>query len=470
MRKDEFNLENLKFEFSLIKKEIEQSIKNRDYYKAVCLLKYLCNFLYVVNCQYTDNDIEEMVNLLGNDIIGKIEMQESFNTIVFYDGFGLLNRGIATIYIETFLKLNYKIIWIMYEWMPDVGQIIDKYSEIEFCVIPQMNIMERLGYLKGKINKYRASTFFLYTRPDDIEGVMLFSCLQGKIKRYLIDLTDHAFWIGKSVVDYFIEFRSLGCFIAKVARGIDYRKLILLPFYPHERREYKYEGMPFEAGKKFFFSGGSTYKIVGGRKYVEIIEYVLNKYPDLYFVYAHEKGYVLNGALNNLKIRYGDRVVLVEERKDLDEVFKHALFFLSTYPIGGALMVQYALQNNCYPVTMVDEWNIESNPKTFLLNNDSIDFVFYDTEKACLFIDKIILSRNNKVKNIDLQNHVISKNKFQRELSRILKKQSTSYIVEDIYMDISQFQKLYFDNFTYDKYTNMIQNARNPWISELIKF
>ena len=468
MKKEEFCKDNLDKEIECIKDDIKNAFESGDLYKATCLIKYLSWFYYEIAYTYRDDEIEEMIRGIGHKYLGNNRISETDeNRVVFYDGFGLLNRGLAAIYVDALLAKGYEVYWVLYEWAPDMESIKHDYPDVIFIVIPKYEIMERMKVLVSEIVRVRARHLFFYTLPNDVEGAVVFSSINGKIFKYLIDLTDHSYWIGADSVDCIIGFRSIGCNIAKFERGIDSHKIVMLPYYPQSRKRYEYEGMPFDDNQRFFFSGGNSYKIEGSSIYEEIVSGVLDRFPDLFFVYAHEKGNGYCRKLDLLKDKYGMRVVLIEERKDLDEVMRHADFYIETYPLGGGLIIQYALMNNCYPLSFCDENETQmNNPKTWLLYPEDIDFCFNSIEQMLNRIDEIETKEYIKKRKRKLSDHIISKECFEDELDNIMRNSRTKFVIDDTRADIRKFQDIYIKRFSFEEYCEIIRKSRNKWIIE----
>ena len=117
-------------------------------------------------------------------------------------------------------------------------------------------------------------------------GIGAFSTVKGEAVRFLVDLTDHAFWLGKCASDYVIGFRNVGYNVAIKYRKFNEDQVVLLPYYPEKRENYSFEGMPFDIKKhEFVFSGGSVYKIEGSQLYENMVRYIL---------YMQEMGKVKN--------------------------------------------------------------------------------------------------------------------------------------------------------------------------------
>lgn len=331
----------LKKEFREITADLKKAYQNGDYYQVVCCMKFLTNFYYQINYKLTDDELEELIRNTSYEYLGNTFIQMAREKVVFfYDGFGLVNRGLANIYIKALCDLDYQVVWVIHEYAPEVKKIIERYKNnksIIFELIPKLQIMDRMKLLQKLLLNYKPQNIFIYTMPDDVEGIGVFSTIVGNTNRYLIDLTDHAYWLGKCAADYFIGFRNYGCNIAMQYRGIEKEKMLILPYYPEKLGDYEYKKMPF-GDKEYIFSGGSVYKLEGDDTYKKMVMHILNSHPELYFVYAGNNA--KSEILDSLEEKFAGRFYRIAERKDLDEVLQHAKFFLATYPISGGLMVQ----------------------------------------------------------------------------------------------------------------------------------
>ena len=332
-----FSYDSYQKEFGKRMRELENAFHKGDVLKTICYVKYLSCFYYTINYKLTDDRLEEITKAISIKFLGNTRLDHSHeDTILFYDNFGLKNRGLASIYVKALETLGYKIVWVLYAnalQLDEIKKAFGKKENITFLIIPSEPILERMQLLKKAIIDVSPKHIFLYTTPDDVCGIGVISTINGA-ERYLIDLTDHAFWLGRCALDWIIGFRNYGYNIAVQFRKISPDRVMILPYYPDARDEYPYEGMPFDTAKyEFVFSGGSPYKIEGDETYQEIVTYLLDRYPDMRFVFA---GNGTNQSLEELKEKFPDRFFRVDERKDLDAVLKRAKFYLSTYPILGS--------------------------------------------------------------------------------------------------------------------------------------
>ncbi len=464
----------MKFSYGLYKKEfkdrmceLEKSFQKEDVLKTICYLKYLSNFCYSINSKLTDDRLEQITKEISLKYLGHTVIENPHrDKIVFYDNFGLANRGLANIYVKALDKMGYKIVWILYAYSPDVEEIQKMYKDkenISFRIIPKIPILERMKMLRDMIKEISPHNLFVYTQPNDADGIGAISTIDGNISRYLIDLTDHAFWLGKCAVDWIIGFRNYGYNVAVQYRKISPDKIIILPYYPDSRSEHPFEGMPFDTSQhEFVFSGGSPYKIEGNNAYKEIVQYILRQYTSMRFVYA---GKGTNQILEELKEEFPDRFFKIEERKDLDAILQHAKFYLSTYPIGGGLMVQYALQNECIALSFCDKDCVITDPKSFMLYPEKVNFVYYNQSDLYAEIDHLMCDEKYYLNcKSDSKQQVISEDVFLKQLENILNKKKTIYspILQQIKME--PFMEIYKKNATYEQYCKIIFESRNKWI------
>ena len=464
----------MKFSYALYQKELknrmrelEKAFQEEDLLKTICYLKYLSNFCYSINCKLSDDRLEQITKEISLKYLGHTVIEHSHkNIIIFYDNFGLANRGLANIYVKALEKLGYKIVWILYAYAPDVDEIQKMYKgkeNISFRIIPQIPILERMKMLRDIIKEISPRNLFVYTQPNDADGIGAISTIGGNISRYLIDLTDHAFWLGKCAIDWVIGFRNYGYNVAVQYRGILPDKIVILPYYPDARNEHAFEGMPFDTSKyEFIFSGGSPYKIEGNNTYKEIVQYILRHYTSMRFVYA---GKGTNQILEELKEEFPNRFYKIDERKDLDAVLQHAKFYLSTYPIGGGLMMQYALQNRCIALSLCDEDCVISDPKSFMLYPEKVNFVFYNQIDLYAEIDHLMGDEEYYLnyKN-DVKQQIISENEFITQLGCILDEKKTIFSSTPQQIKMEPFMEIYKKNATYEQYCKIIFDSRNKWI------
>ena len=78
-----------------------------------------------------------------------------------------------------------------------MGKIIHKKRKN----IRECSIIKQAVQLDQIVKTHKPGVMFFYTGPDDAAGAMVFMRYQGLAVRYQVNLTDHAFWLGKNAFD-----------------------------------------------------------------------------------------------------------------------------------------------------------------------------------------------------------------------------------------------------------------------------
>lgn len=151
-------------------------------------------------------------------------------------------------------------------------------EEYYILIEDRKNILNKFCSYAVMLQNLNHMIFFFYSFPNDVVGVTSLNILEGKVTRYQINLTDHAFWLGARCIDKCIEFRDYGANVSAKYRGISKNIIAKLPFYPIVNKDISFQGFPFQIvkGQKVVFSGGALYKTFGGQnKYYDIIDNIL---------------------------------------------------------------------------------------------------------------------------------------------------------------------------------------------------
>ena len=429
--------------------------------KALALTSICARLLYYINQNYADFELEEKLEdvqhlIFGNKLSG-VGTNVNDNEIIFYDGFGIDNRGLVLIYLKalsvmgrvtyvTSVKNNNKI--------KNIKNIITGKHQIKF--IDEASNVDQIKCLKDIIDSILPKHLFLYTTPWDVVGISVFNCFKNTgIHRYQINLTDHAFWLGVNAFDVCLEFRDYGAFISNRYRNIKRDKIQILPYYPIINYEKPYEGFPFEFKEnyhKVIFSGGSLYKTLGANNlYYDLVRHALEKFPETIFWYA---GGGDDSQLKKLSADYPNRVFHTAERKDLYQVLCHCYLYLSTYPMVGGLMFQYAAVAGRVPLTL----KYDDCANDCLINQDSLNVEFDTVEDFYCEMDKLLSNPcYAKRKGEELKKAVITPKEFIDELKIIMCGGTSKYPILFKPIDTATFQKTYIDRFSLnDAYDQMV--------------
>ncbi len=431
----------------------------KEFELASLFIKYASQLMYNSNLIYTDCDLEDLIFSIANNTIkkknSKITNTNGKIRVVFYDYFVLDNRGLTEQYLEFFFdNTNYEVMFIGCNKDEKDSAIYSKLKnhKIQYHIIPDIKEISKSQIIYDYIESFSPEIIIAHTSPWDIAGLMSISLFENKCKRYLINITDHAFWLGTNVFDYFIEFRDYGYNISRYYRLIDENKLLKLPYYPIINTSIPFNGFDFDIeGKKLIFSGGSIYKIEGSTVFFEIVKHILVNHPDTIFLYLGSGNidYIKKFIdMNGFQKRFFYR----SERKDVFEIFKRCYFYLNTYPLSGGLMTQYACMAGKLPLTFRDAFDPESNLDELFISNPKVEIQFSNLEslkaKIDLYLDNPdVLQTDCK----EINKIVINKTKFNTILHDYLIDSKNSFPVNDYSVDIKRFSLQYLKRFNDNK-------------------
>lgn len=431
--------------------KIEKAIAKERYNDALELAYMGASFLYTTNQCYINDTLEASIHTIANAVIKKSEKVDKNaleqDTVLFYDGVGLEYRGLSHIYVDALVQ-NFKVCYVTYadrkEYVLELISIVKESGGTVFFINRDRPV-RMVKQLNEILSISRAGKFVFYSYSFDVVAPTLMSAYEGVLMRYQINLTDHGFWLGVHATDKHIEFRDYGASITSEYRGVPKEKIVKLPFYPTFDKDREFEGYPFplKDGQKVVFSGGSLYKTLGeGNKYYEIVDYILDKHDNVIFWYA---GAGDDSELNKCMARHPGRVYHTEERKDLHQVLQHVCFYLSTYPICGGLMYQFAATAGVVPVTL----RRDDDNSGFLLNQESLNVDFDTMDALEQEIDRILTDEHyRQARGRRMQEAVISKDAFSSQLRSIMTTGESAQEIQYRHIDTENFRRNYLEIFT----------------------
>ncbi len=473
-----------------MKLEVTKDIVLRDYNKlksiafkfyekrrikeSLISIEVACDLMYNFNLLYCDDDIEKLIHTISRVYChddNEIYFSPKENKVAFYDYFALDNRGLTQQYLRALMKLGYEILYITHasnnKQTSNILRELDNYNKSNIYFIEGKNFYRISQEITREIIRYEPKRIFVHTIPNDLGCLLAIDKFEKKIERYLINITDHAFWVGKSFFDYYIEFRNFGYSISSRERKIPESKLCLLPYYPIRNIEDTFEGFPFnEKDKKIIFSGGSIYKIYGSNFFLDTVKYILNKYEDTVFLYVGngDTEYVNDFIkINNFETRF----FLISERKDINKIFEKCYFYLNTFPLIGGLMSQYAVLNKKIPVTFHEKDTDWNTVEELLLNIKNIKLSYCEVNEYYEEIDKLIRDQEYKRKKENMLNDlVISSEEFSVRLSSIIHHNNERLTNTASIVNIDKFSKIYFNkqNSYCGNYQNIFIKRKNASI------
>lgn len=430
------------------------SIKLKRYELALSAINAWAMLLDKYSQKFSEKRLEDIINELA--ILLKTDRNNSRGTsekvILFYDGYGYDQRGLALIYLKALGELGYKVIYVtkdeVKELQPITKSVCSEY-DVEWKYIKFLSHREYINNIIELFELYTPSTIFIHTTLHDTDASVAFTMLRGKANRFWINLTDHAFWVGKNSFDYCIEFRSLGASFSVNERKIEREKLKLLPFYPNIDEKIEFRGFPFEKeGMDVIISGGAIDKTLGDTSYpyYRIIDTILQYRSNLVFYY------IGNGdttKLEELQKKYPNRVFFSSERRDFFQCIQNSTLYFNTYPVNGTLMTQYAMRAGKIPVTLYSE---EDSFEGLILNGREKDFTFYSEKEIIRMTNELL--KNSKLREENetrIKQGIISQAEFNKQLDKLIKYKHNDFNVELLNKPAQKIKKQFREQFNLKK-------------------
>lgn len=355
--------------------------------KCISLIRCAADYQYSVNSILSDSRLEKLLKNLTGRLVEQCKGYKAVsNSILLYDYFTIDNRGLTQQYLDALVASGKYDVTLVHDTVFGKRSV----NTLKYCSEHNVktfelgtgDYFERERKLLEIIFEIRPQKVLFHLYPSNVLPLVTFGAFSDILK-YQINLTDHAFWLGSQAIDYSVEFRNLGCSRSEKLRGLRGDQLLLLPYYPW-MEETPFQGFPEQAtGKVVLFAGASLYKIEGGNgTFYKIVKRILDNNPQCTMLFAGEGD--RRPLLKFIKeYNYENRLILIGERTDIYEVFKHSDIYLNTYPLFGGLMSQYAALLGkpilTYEKTEVEEVVCTKKNEHFVF--DSIDALLAEADK-----------------------------------------------------------------------------------------
>ncbi len=375
----QYSLNELRIRYERYVSYAQKKFVERKYLKCIRGIYAASLLQYSIIDLYSDVRLNRIIKNLSRELFQEENETESSDTIILYDSFSWDNHGLTQQYLDALYYTSKENVVYVYEKGQYTNTNILKFVE-EKCMrcicVNGKNEIEKAERIVKIIKDLKPGKAVFQIGPYSIAPFLAFYSYP-KVVKYNINLTDHAFGLGGAdFFNYTIEFRDYGAQVSLEKRGYKRNQINIIPFYPWIDQT-PFNGFPEQAkGKVVIFSGAAYYKIEGGDGvFQEIVKQLVTQNSDAIILFAGYgnktkfEDYIKQNKLEN-------RVILLGHRTDINEVFKHSDIFLSTFPLFGGLMVQYAAINKI-PILAYGTPEVESLVCTkkdyhFVFNNVSL--------------------------------------------------------------------------------------------------
>ena len=367
------------------------------------------------NWIYSDDELEEALGDIGEKIIQEpnVEYQPIDNRVVFIDDF-CTSFVLALQYLKALVFSGKEVLYITTvnierNKFPGIVDKISSFPNLKVVIVDSADFQVKVKSIYDSILNFHPQKIILHVLANSKVLPVLY-VLPNQVERYIINLADQTFWLGKNAIDFSLEFRQFGVSVSLQRRGLKKEQLLLVPFYPVVDNN-PFQGLPEGyggQGKIVVFSGGDVYKVIDKQnKYWHLVKCILDNYPQVVFWYAtkitNKTG--VNRIRDFIKENHFEgRIFLTSFRPDINEVMSHVDIYMGTCPASGSLMSQLAAMNAkpilqyYYPGTPDDE-----------------------TEQVLCYNDSFKISFDNEIGFLDEANRLINDEKYRKEQGERLK-------------------------------------------------
>jgi len=457
---------HIKYDFERFKETAQKAFLNNDIKTCLNLIELSSQIAYHLNFCYHDSDLEDLLSKISKRINNCVAGNTKENRFVFYDYFGWDNKGLTQQYVNALISWNYEFMFV-FENTPKENSSKHLLKELEnydkatiLYVDNKLSTIEKIQFISNKINEYQPQKAFLHLAPWSVTGVCVWNILQH-IERYLINLTDHAFWLGTECIDYCIEFRDYGYNISKKLRNIPEQKLLIQPYYP-VINNVDFQGFPVETENKIVIvSAGVYYKVFSeDDKFFIMLSKITSQFPEVIIFFAGDGDRKLFKLLL-AKYKIEDKVILLGNRSDIAQVISNSDIYLGTYPFGGGLLTQYAAILGV-PVIAYNEIGNDFNRLEDLLLIKNIKLCYYSISDLLDELEKLINNKDYRKKQSDkIKTGIIQPDEFNKSLKSLITSNTNINKVEDIPINVDDIHNLYLssENKYLKQYFPMIYNG-----------
>lgn len=452
-------------DYKYLKKKAFQFYQKNKIDEAISIIETCALIAYSLNFRFVDEELEQLCSDIGCFLLSDFKEKNRLNLrqtdVVLYDCFALDSRGLTQQYMRALeaAEIPYTFIYSGKAEISLTSHIMQELTanpHAQFVALnPSLSGEGTIRELASIITQVAPKKAFMHMTPNDVVGVASWGQFDH-ICRYQINLTDHAFWLGTSCINYNIEFREYGRSLSIDHRKIAGEKELYLPYYPIRSETIPFEGFPFEKkdGMTVLFSGGALYKFYGENdKYFELIKRILDENNQTVLVVAGDGN---KKPFNSFikKNKFEDRVFLVGNRKDISAVFDNVDIFIGSYPMCGGLMSQFAVEAGV-PVVQYTAEDLPINiiDTLFPKRKASSKLTWNNENKFVEFVSSLIQNsklRDNVVR--DLNGSVPTSEEFNQQFSEVLNVTTSSKIFsEEVKYDISS-SRVYSVYFEAEKY------------------
>lgn len=435
---------------SLINKAQKEFLRG----KIELALKYIksaASWMYQFNLSYCDEKADNILREIAQQIGRECVKTPISGRCVLIDSWGWDNKGLTQQYINGLMKNDYEILYICtskdYGRGCDIQKSLKNFGKASFYYVESKdNPIAAAKVIKDLIVDFSSDIVLLHILPYDTAALIACDSLENATV-YNINLTDHAFWLGTTIIDYNIEFRPYGKTISIEKRNIKENKLLNLPFFPSRTITHSFEGLPdLPQNSVKVFTGGALYKMLGGDNiFFRLMDVILDRSPNVIILVA---GFAPDKRFSRGKstMKNGDRVLEIGIRSDIDTLFEKIDIYLGTYPTSGGLMTQYAAIHGKPIIAYYKDGDVENKVEEMTNHFQNSFKSFSNIDEFAKYAEKLINDEEFRFREGQiLKNGLMTEVLFSNELRNLLLTHTNRITFNTDVIDYDSFFRRYLD-------------------------
>lgn len=438
-----------------IKRLAWQSFRNGETERALDYIHHCVVIAQQFNWIYCDDELEELMCEIGETVLpSSVDHFESVpGRVVFYDDF-CTSFVLALQYLRALVAEGKEILYITprrYEERSRFATILDEigtYDKVHIHIVPKTGRLAKIQDIYRAIIDFAPEKLLLHMEAFSIAIPPLYH-LPEAINRYIINLADQTYWLGKKGIDYSLEFRPFGASVSIQRRGLRKEQLLMVPFYPIVDNN-PFLGFPAQCSdyRIVIFSGGDLYKVIDGKKrFWNLVKRILDSHPDVVFLFAtkvnRQGTKMIDEFIKNNG--YQDRFIYIGFRKDINEVFKHCDIYMGTCPASGSLMSQLAAFNSKPILQFYEPGTPDDETEQAICINESFPISFSDERAFIEEADRLITDSTYRKQQGDrLRPAMMQPDQFDGLLIRTLEENRTQLPIVPSSIDYSFLDERWF--------------------------
>lgn len=439
--------------YSKLSCRAQESYNKGQHQKCLKYIRIASKWAYSFNCFYSDMALEKLIKEVGNKNVScDFIINPQLNKYVLLDSFGWDNRCLTQQYLRAMMDMGVQILYILLTPISsnskEILQELHEYGKATIYIMDKHvnNDIEKACFLKQEILKFSPSRLFLHIFPWDVAALLTIHSIKGIIK-YNINLTDHAYWLGGTFIDYNIEFRAYGKTVSLEKRNLYEEQLLALPYYPIVSKYTEFQGFSsLLSGKIKILTGGNLYKMLGKNDvFFRMMDDILSLSPQTVILVAGISDSKIFKTKQKL-MRNGDRVVLIGIRKDINAVFSNCDIYLGTYPLSGGLMTQYAAINSKPIIAYADNGDVCNYIEGIVNHYGNGVKTYTNRNELISYTKRLINDENFRVaEGTKITNLLMNPERFNIAFRNLMRTNRSEWSWEKVHIDYGSFASYYID-------------------------